>query len=189
MGIGLSLFFHFRYNIIEMSENSSFSLSSNPSFGLTLGYGRNNDDLGFGHVALPIFIDYNFGTQSTESFTKNQGFSLSIGMEYFIFPLLLKYECSYNNEYRITEKYNYKTSWVQPVIAFTYKYLKKDGNYRGISIKAGIGKKEDFINTNGEDDSYRPFTISFTLLSNLYRNQIKKSNRKSKEHRNEDIKF
>jgi hypothetical protein len=188
-GIGGSIAYQIRLTLIEFNKNSTFSLSIFPSLGITVAYGRNNEELGIGHVALPAFLEYNFGTMSTFSFTKNHGITLGLGMEYIIFPLYLKYQRTENYTYNMTDNYTYNRSWIQPSAYFSYKYLNRNGEYTAIILKTGVCVKEEFVNERGIKDSYRNLTFSIGLIQNLEKNKLNKASKKIKKHRNEDIQF
>ncbi len=188
-GIGGSVAYQIRLNLIEFNKNSSFSISMFPNLGITIAYGRNNEDIGIGNVALPLFLEYNFGPMSSLSFTKNQGFSLGLGMEYILFPLYLNYQRTQNYTYNLTEDYTYKRSWVQPAVYFTYKYINHSGIYNAIILKVGVSIKEKFVNEMGIRDSYQNLLITIGLIQNLGKNKVYDSAKSIKKHRDEDIQF
>lgn len=82
----LTLFYEFRYNLLEMDDNTSLSISGMPMLSAQLDFG--NFDVGYAlNLSAPLYLSYNKGVSATNRSLSYVGFGASLGVEY-IRPVL-----------------------------------------------------------------------------------------------------
>lgn len=106
----LTLFYEFRYNLVEMDDNTSLSLSAMPTLSAQLDFG--DFDVGYGlNFSTPFYLSYNKGVSATNRSLSYVGFGASLGVEY-IRPVL------YLNE---TEGLITQSGFLLPMAKLSYR--------------------------------------------------------------------
>lgn len=147
----------FRYNLVDFSDDASLSIHVQPALGLSFSY---NDDISgvsnIGSFSLPIMVGFNTGNISTYKTSKNKGFGIALGVEYFNGGLIKAGENS--DEVSYTDNATQQPVYVEnvkqktgkllaPAMEVCYRYWTKSNKAREISFLASFGGKGD-LETN-----------------------------------------
>lgn len=150
-----------RYNLVDFSDDASLSIHVQPALGISLstdnsGSGQSN----IGSFSLPIMLGFNTGNISTYKTSKNKGFGIAVGIEYFNGGLI---RVSDDNSVSYTDKTTQQTvtienekqkasKWMAPAMELCYRYWTKSNKAREISFFASFGGKND-LETNSSFES------------------------------------
>jgi hypothetical protein len=168
----------FRLNIADFSDNSSLSIHVQPALGLCLGSGEN-----IGSLSIPLMLSFNTGNISTYKTSKNSGFGIGLGLEYFNGGLIkniekaedLTYYDQLGNPQIIQD--NYKpdfTNLFAPAFELSYRFWNKSNAAKEISFMVGLGSKNEletantFQSISQSGDAKTP--MHFRLLFSKYLN-------------------
>lgn len=81
-GSFLSLYYQLRVNLVEFSDESSFSIELNPTVDIAAEHWASNVNYSETGFKLPVLASYNINTGATKSSWANTGFSIGIGINY-----------------------------------------------------------------------------------------------------------
>lgn len=168
----------FRFNVIDFNDNSSLSMHVQPALGLCLGSGEN-----IGSLSIPLMLSFNTGNISTYKTSKNSGFGIGIGLEYFNGGLIkniekaedLIYYDQLGNSQIIQDDYKPDfTNLFAPAFELSYRFWNKSNSAKEISFMVGLGSKKEletagtFQTVTQSGDAKTP--MHFRLLFSKYLN-------------------
>ncbi len=174
----------FRYNLVDFSDDASLSLHVQPALGLSFSY---SDDISgvsnIGSFSLPIMVGFNTGNISTYKTSKNKGFGIALGVEYFNGGLIksganedkVSYTDNATNQIVYVENVKQSTGkLLAPSMEVCYRYWTKSNKAREISFLASFGGKGD-LETNStfqqiEQTGAAKGTFHFRIMWSKYLN-------------------
>lgn len=141
--------YQLRYNIHELSSNSSLSISAPLSLGLSASSnadpnGTNNSSYssygsseigGYGSLNVPLFFEFNYGNGATYSSDKDRGIVIGAGFEYVMNPIIGGMYMEDDNKLMVFAP----KSWFQPAFEIGYRYWNRNNKAREINLKYGAG--------------------------------------------------
>ena len=134
----------FRYNIFDLSKNSSISIHVFPSIGLSNASGYDDERL-LGSLSIPLMIGLNYGNVSTYSSDKNKGLGIAFGLEYFNGGLIhssntqdeiVPYQDINGNSHTYTSSTKAKTSFIlTPAMELAYRYWNRNNKAKELALQ------------------------------------------------------
>ncbi|MFT6716323.1 MAG: hypothetical protein ACJA0Q_000959 [Saprospiraceae bacterium] len=150
--MGLNLFgFHYgmRKNLVEMSNNKTFSLGIYPAIKASLFVLRSelleDDGFAFGEFNVPVLFEWNYGNVAGWDSDKNKGFVFGAGLDFRYSGLL----------FMEGERSDFKTAYVTSLFKLGYRYWSAEDHAREFSLKIGTGFTSDNYPSTSNDDVNR----------------------------------
>ena len=164
-GVSLATYmYRLRYNLTEMSDESSLSIFATPQVGLHVSItGDDNIALpGFGTISLPIGISLDKGAGSTYNSSAEKGVSFKLGIEILYAPVIKG-----KNDYEGGKYKGISPSFI-PTASIGYRYWNKNNVMREVQFQAGYSGKGKAKDVPYEDElsSGMHFQISFFRILN-----------------------
>lgn len=152
-----------RLNFLELSNNSSMSLSFRPAASI----GRSINDFGGPStmLRLPLTFDFNSGAAATVSTRAKTGFVFGFGFEYISYPAVgdgvtVQKTDAGNGQAGQNENYlNMKGSWIQPVATFGIRFFGKNYSCKEVNFKACFKGASDLDNKSVVDNASNPYAV------------------------------
>lgn len=141
-----SFMFAGRINFLEISNNTSLSLSAVP----TLSVGGAFNDIGASanfSFRLPLLIDFNYGTAATIVTRKNGGIAFSLGAQYSRYPLFPNGTAAVAKD-RNGKILSMSAYWIEPVMSVGYKFFGKHYYCREINLRASYALPMGEVNND-----------------------------------------
>lgn len=140
----------FRYNIVDLNDDASIGIHVQPALGISVSYSNTSDQTSIGSLSIPIMVSYNTGNISTYKTSKNKGFGISLGVEYFNGGLIntstnndLSYTDALGNYQTYTQTSSNKTTaLLVPSFELNYRYWNKSNKAKELSLLVSLGKKQ-----------------------------------------------
>lgn len=158
-----------RINFLELSNNSSLSLSFRPAASI----GRAMNDYGGSAtmLRLPLTLDFNSGAAATVSTRSKTGFVFGVGAEFITYPAVgegitvVKQEVGGGMQGTSEYLINMKGSWIQPVATFGIRFFGKNYSCKEINFKACFKPAGDLDNKSIESSMREQ--NPYALISNF----------------------
>ncbi len=171
-----------RYNIYEPTKDFSVSLYAPLALGLNMFLGSSiadptnytavnkdylfyNDEsdfayLGFLKLAIPLYLQVNYGNISTMATEKEKGITGGIGFEYQINPI---FAFTMNGESNKNDNFT-KSSFLIPSMNIGYRYWGKNSDPKEVNLKVGLGAVSTYSGTDGTTKtSAAPFSVMLSF--------------------------
>lgn len=173
-----------RYNLVDFSDDASLSIHVQPALGISLSSDNSgSSQSNIGSFSLPIMIGFNTGNISTYKTSKNKGFGIALGVEYFNGGLIkagasddkVSYTDLQTQQTVYIENVKQKTGkWMVPAMELCYRYWTKSNKAREISFFASFGGTSD-LETNSnfqviEQEGSAKGTFHFRIMWTKYLN-------------------
>ncbi|NOX48172.1 MAG: hypothetical protein GXO89_14460 [Chlorobi bacterium] len=178
IGFGIGYVYSFRFNIIELEDEKSFSVEVPLNLAYTSYFTYDNTvgpDKGLMSFSAPIILQFNYGNGATYNSSNSVGLVAGFGLEYNLSPMFLESVKDKNVGDMIpynTTYYEYtkvKKSWVQPILQLGIRYWNRKNKLKEISLKYGFGGKKEWIKSadSGNDkNSSMSLQITFMRILN-----------------------
>ena len=151
----------FRYNLVDLNDDKSISIHTQPALGLSFATG-NWDNTLIGCFSIPLMVGFNTGNVSTYKTSQNKGFGIALGIEYFNGGLIKVDDVTSSEFYYTDAQGNSQTITVDnevkvgkllvPVVELAYRYWSKSNKARELSLQMGFGGKGDLETDSSFDD-------------------------------------
>jgi hypothetical protein len=172
-----------RYNLVDFSDDASLSIHVQPALGISLSSDNSgSSQSNIGSFSFPVMIGFNTGNISTYKTSKNKGFGIAIGVEYFNGGLIkvsdddkVSYTDMATQQTVFIENEKQKTGkWMAPAMELCYRYWTKSNKAREISFFASFGGKTD-LETNSsfqaiQQEGSSKGTFHFRIMWSKYLN-------------------
>ena len=142
----------FRYNIAEMNENSSLSIHAFPALGISIGDNYDGSSANIGSLSIPLMLSFNTGNVATYKASKNKGFGIAAGIEFFHGGIISKKPTPVEHYYTdlqgnqqiliFTDEEKLSTLFV-PAFELSYRYWNKSNKAYEFSLLFTLGSNSD----------------------------------------------
>lgn len=141
----------FRFNVLNMGDNSSISLHVQPALGVSYSQNQKNDENFWGSLSIPMMAGFNFGSLATSKTEKRSGFGIAAGIEYYIGGLINN--GAYNETFTFKDtsgSIQYLTStnetktaiWLAPSFELSYRFFTRSNRAHEVSFLGSYAKKQ-----------------------------------------------
>ena len=172
-----------RYDLIDFNDDASLSIHVQPALGISFtGDNSGSSQTNIGSFSFPVMVGFNTGNISTYKTSKNKGFGIALGLEYFNGGLIkagtsevVTYADLQTGNLVEIENVKQKTGqWLAPAMEICYRYWTKSNKAREIAFFASIGGKSD-LETNPQfeiiqQDGAAKGTFHFRIMWTKYLN-------------------
>ena len=144
---GVNYHYNFRVNLFEMSKEQAIGLNIQPGLSSSIlkvkvtkypeDYSDGISDPSLGHISVPVYLSMEFGAGSTYQSTKDRGYVVGLGVQYFWGPVISDIPSDYASEVL-------RTSYMEPMIYLATRSWNSKNKMGEFGLRLGFAASGDY---------------------------------------------